>query len=229
MSQVLPAHRLIVALDVVTISEAHTLLHQLAPVVSTFKIGYSLLLEPSLHLLIAAIRSEKKQFFLDAKLNDIPRTVKRGVESAARRGADFITVHSNEAMLTAAMAGKGDSPIKIMAVTALTSFTVVSSRDQFRAGLLNAMITGCDGVIMSPYDLTDRMGCGTSIREMASKMIIATPGVRLAGEQINDHGRTGTPTQAIADGADYIIVGRPIIEAKNPLAEAERFIALMTE
>lgn len=218
-----PAQRLIVALDVTTIGEALDLMHRLTPAVGTFKIGYSLLFEPGLHLLITAIQSAKKQFFLDAKLNDIPQTVMNGVRSAARRGADFITVHSNEAMLEAAMKGKGDSPIKIMAVTALTSLTEKSSREQFRIGMLNAIVTGCDGAVMAPSDLKQayKWRCKLSSRE---KMLLMTPGIRMAGESIDDHSRTGTPAQAITDGVDYIIVGRPIIEAADPLTKAEQFI-----
>lgn len=223
------ADRLIVALDVPTIAEAHDLVIKLSPVVNTFKIGYWLLFEPALSTLIPVLRDKQKQFFLDAKLNDIPETVEHGVGSAARWGANFITVHSDEAMLHAAMRGKGDSNIQVMAITALTSLPSAASRDRFRAGVINAMIADCDGLIMSPADLTDTIGRGVagSIRQMVSNMIIATPGVRLDGETMHDHGRVGSPSQAVRNGADYLIVGRPIIRAIDPLAEAERFITQM--
>jgi orotidine-5'-phosphate decarboxylase len=216
-----PAERLIVALDVSDIDLAIRLVRQLAAI-TVFKIGYSLMFDPTLYALMKELRANNKQIFFDAKLNDIPRTVERGVESAVRRGVDFLTVHSDEAMLAAAMQGKGGSAIKIIAVTALTSFDSVSSRNQFRAGLVNAMITHCDGMTMSPQDLNDPIG--QPVRDLVGDMIIATPGVRMAGTAKNDHQRIGTPEQAVGDGADYVIVGRPIVEAADPAHQAELFI-----
>jgi orotidine-5'-phosphate decarboxylase len=223
MSQpISPQERLIVALDVPTIAEAIALVEQLAPLVSIFKIGFWLLFKPELPVLIAAIFQAKAKFFLDAKLNDIPETVKHGVMSAADRGASFITVHGDEAMLTAAMAGKGSSDIKIMAVAALTSLSIPTSRDRFRIGVLNAVISNVDGLIMSPSDLLEEW------QPWPSSMIIATPGVRMAGESLNDHQRAGSPDAAIRAGADYLIVGRPIILAGDPVQQAQTFIDVIT-
>lgn len=231
MSSLPSDQRLIVALDVPTIAQADELVRVLSPIVTTFKIGYWLLFDPGLHALISMLKAQNKNIFLDAKLNDIPETVKHGVASAASWGADFITVHSDEAMLEAAMDGKGSSSLKVMAVTALTSQHHTASRDRFRAGLANAIITSCDGLIMAPSDLTDRMRMiadynnhGT-IRDIVGDMIIATPGIRMSGELNNDHSRSGTPSQAVTSGADYLIVGRPIIHAENPRTQAEMFIA----
>jgi orotidine-5'-phosphate decarboxylase len=218
----IPAQRLIVALDVPTVEDALDLVNHLSPVVSIFKIGYWLMFDPGLHFLVPVLRARQKQIFLDAKLNDIPETVRRGVESAAR-WADFITVHSDESMLVAAMAGKGDSPIKIMAVTELTSRPAVGNRHQFHAGMMNAIFADCDGLIMSPSDL--RIYEKFRGQEKSRNRLVATPGVRMAGESSNDHSRSGTPAQAIQDGADWIIVGRPIIRAADPRAEAEKFIS----
>lgn len=217
--------QLIVALDVPTIWEAHALFNKLCPVVNIFKLGYWLLFDPDISSLREQFRSRDRQFFLDAKLNDIPETVKYGVRSAANSGADFITVHSEPNMLEAAMAGKGSSAIKVMAVTALTSQSASASRTAFRAAVINAIIARCDGLIMSPDDLTDQM----QVRERAAGMLIATPGVRMAGTAINDHGRIGTPKAAIENGADYIIVGRPIIRADDPRAAAEQHIAELSQ
>ena len=217
---------LIVALDVPTVEKAHHLFNLLAPVVSTFKIGYWLLFDPEIHILIQAIKAAGRDWFLDAKLNDIPETVKHGVMSAAKLGAKFITVHSDEAMLRAAMEGKNqsvDPSIRVMAITALTSQSSAGSRLQFRAGLANALVAHCDGVIMSPADLNDPFTA--LVITDAYGLIIATPGVRMAGDSINDHGRSGTPARAVADGADYIIVGRPIVRADDPLAQAKSFIS----
>lgn len=217
--------RLIVALDVPTIVEALTLVEVLNPVVDIFKIGYWLLFDLDIAILTRRIAKHNKRLFLDAKLNDIPETVRHGVASAAKHGADFITVHSNFAMLEAAMAGKGSSSINVMAVTALTSQSVVDSRPAWRLGVRNAITAGSDGMIMSPYDLTD----GMQVRTRAPSMLIATPGVRLPGSPADDHGRVGTPRDAITNGADYIIVGRPIIHADDPRAVAERYIEDFTE
>lgn len=222
-------NQLIVALDVPTVEQAQHLFNLLSPVVSTFKIGYWLLFDPEVHALIESIKAAGRNWFLDAKLNDIPETVRHGVMSAAKLGAKFITVHSDEGMLRAAMEGKNqsiDPSIHVMAITSLTSQSSTGSRDQFRAGLANALITKCDGVIMSPVDLNDPFVKFTSAW---GSLIIATPGVRMAGEMVNDHGRSGTPAQAGADGADYIIVGRPIIKADDPRAQAEMFISQIAE
>lgn len=218
-----PGQRLIVALDVPTPAEARGLVDQLSPLVETFKLGYWLLFNPEMPDLLRAIRGAGKQFFLDAKLNDIPETVRQGVMSVAAIGADFVTVHSDDpATLEAAVEGKGVSATKIMAVTALTSRDHNASRSQFRAGVVNAQIAKCDGLIMSPSDLHDAIDVR---RRVGNHMLIATPGVRLAGTSRHDHARTGTPQGAIEAGADYIIVGRPITRSEDPRAATEQFLA----
>lgn len=219
-----PAQRLIVALDTACVGDALVLVRLLSPLVSTFKIGYALLFEPDLPRLYAALRDDQKAIFLDAKLNDIPATVQRGVASAARLGAAFLTVHANPAMLAAAMDGKGATAIKIMAVTALTSQPAAGTL--FRAGLAHAARSGCDGVIMAPSDLRDPM-FRTDRRWRRTPWLVATPGVRLAGTPLDEHARFGTPAQAIAEGADYVIVGRPILRAADPLAEAQRYVTAL--
>ena len=217
--------RLILALDVSTIQEADALVQRLAGPIGIFKIGYWLMFDAGFHDLVRTVKAHQCQLFLDAKLNDIPATVEHGVAAAARLGADFITVHSDAAMLDAAMQGKGNSTIKVMAVTALTSLDASGSQDRFYAGLLNAQIAGCDGLIMSPADLTRPMGNGDTVRAATKGMLIATPGVRLAGSSLNDHKRSGSPEQAIADGADYLVIGRPIIAAADPETAAHEFLA----
>jgi orotidine-5'-phosphate decarboxylase len=225
------AQRLIVALDKITVWEAQELATALAPVVSTFKIGHWLLYEERCRSLLVQLRQQGKSIFLDAKLNDIPETVKRGVASAAKSGAAFVTVHSDEAMLRAAIDGKGDRTIKIMAVTALTSLGADAARDRFRAGLVTALISGCDGLIMSPTDLVDPIGLlhpERCVRGLVGDTLIATPGIRL-NSSADDHQRVGTPAQAIAGGADYIIVGRPITQAQDPVEAAQRFVTAIEE
>jgi orotidine-5'-phosphate decarboxylase len=238
----MPDHteRLIVALDLPDIAAASAIADLLLPVVSTFKIGYSLMFEPGFHTLVEQIRDADKTVFLDAKLHDIPETVKRGVRSAAKTGLfEFITVHStDEKMLRAAMDG-ADGHLKILAVTALTSLSGHGVRERFQTGVANAARAACDGLIMSPTDLTDDFsnlghrpppGSAVSmIRSLVGNMIIATPGVRLPGSPQDDQSRVGTPQQAIANGADYIIVGRPIVLASDPLAAAMQFVAAVAE
>ncbi len=224
--------RLIVALYVATIREAINLVDTVSPVISTFKIGYWLLFEPELNLLITRLKTQKKKIFLDAKLNDIPETVKHGVQSAAHNGFDYITVHSDQAMLEAAVEGAHASNIKVMAVTALTSMPQEISTDRFRNGVINAIITNCDGLIMSPSDLNDNIGLltpGHNVRSLVGDMIIATPGIRATGDTSGGHARLNTPQYAIQSGADFIIVGRAIVHAKQPLVAANNIIAAIAE
>lgn len=217
----LPAQRLIVALDLPTVEAAIAMVEQLASLVSIFKIGYWLIFKPDLPALLRTILRHNAEFFFDVKLNDIPETVQHGVMAAVDLGASFITVHSDEAMLLAALKGKGSAPIKIMAVPVLTSVNLTASRDRFRIGMLNALISRCDGLIMSPTDLNE---CWDNRRPWPDHMIIATPGVRIAGQQVNDHQRVGSVTTAIQGGANYVIVGRPILHALDPVEMTQHFI-----
>lgn len=234
------SERLIVALDLPDIDTASAVVDLLLPIVPTFKIGFSLMFEPRFHALVEKLRQADKTVFLDAKLHDIPETVKRGVHSIANTGLfEFITVHStDERMLRAAMEG-ADGHLKVLAVTALTSLSGYGVRERFRTGVVNAVLAACDGLIMSPVDLTDDLGylghrpppgAGTGlIRSIVGNMIIATPGVRLPASDQHDQSRVGTPQQAIANGADYIIVGRPIVLAADPLEAAMQFVAAIGE
>lgn len=228
------AERLIVALDVADVSEAKALASRLDPVVSFFKIGLWLQFAPGVDDLIDSLIGAGKKVFLDAKMFDIPETVGRAVAVAARRNISFITVHGDEKIMRAAMAAKGASGIKVFAVTVLTSLDDAALREMgYGVGALelvqmrarNAVECRCDGIIASANDNPDE------IRRLAQmpSLLIATPGVRQAEGSVNDHKRTATPREAIQNGADYIVVGRPIIAAPDPVAAARSFIQEMED
>ncbi len=216
--------RLIVALDVSTITEADRLVESLDGIVSFFKIGLWLQYASGVDGLIESLIDEGKQVFLDAKMFDIGETVKEGVIRAADRGVSFVTVHGNGDIIRAAVEGKGESSLKIFSISVLTSLDDHDLRDlgylcsveqlvEFR--VKKSIEYGCDGVVAAPEDTAD-------IRKLAGaeSLLIATPGVRPEGSEFNDHKRTGTPTEAVCSGADYLVVGRPIIHKANPAVAA---------
>ena len=235
-SRTLPANmadRLIVALDVADVETASGIVDRLEGVVSFFKIGMWLLYAPGVDALIDRLTGAgDKKLFLDAKMYDIPQTVAQGVAAAARRGVSFVTVHGDAAIIEAAVRARGSSGLKILAVTVLTSLDdeacrqmgyAVSARALVEMRAKSAVALGCDGVIASADDDPD------AIRRLAGsdRLLIATPGVRQATSGTQDHKRSATPGQAIANGADYLVVGRPIVGAADPLAAAQSLVAEM--
>jgi len=228
------AERLIVALDVPTIREARDIVAQLDGKVSFFKIGLWLAFAEGVDGLIKDIIGSGKKVFLDAKMFDIGQTVEEGVARAADRGVSFVTVHGDWQIIESAVKGKRGRPIKIFSITVLTSLNDENLRDMgYRLNaqeLVHLRVTeaikhGCDGIIASAHDDPDE------IRKVAGtdKLLIATPGIRSEGEPADDHQRRATPAQAIERGADYLVVGRPIIARPNPRTEAERIIREMNE
>ncbi len=226
------ADRLIVALDVGDVASASALVDRLEGVVSFFKIGMWLQYAPGVDRLIDRLTGPGKKLFLDAKMYDIPQTVAKGVAAAARRGVSFVTIHGDAAIIEAAVQARGDAGLKVFAVTVLTSLDDeacrqmgygVSARALVELRAKNAVALGCDGVIASADDDPD------AIRRLAGsdRLLVATPGVRQAQAGTHDHKRSATPGQAIANGADYLVVGRPIIEAADPVAAARSFVAEM--
>lgn len=227
------ADRLIVALDVPSTRQAEELVHRLDGTVSFFKIGLWLLLGEGIERLIDGLVNAGKKVFLDCKMYDIGETVKRGVERARERGVTFVTVHGDPEIMRAAVAGKGDAhDLKILAVTVLTSLDDAALKemgfsrplqDLVDFKVASAIASGCDGIIAAPLDRPD------AIRQKfhSPGLLIVTPGIRPAGSNVDDHKRAATPTAAIANGADYLVVGRPIIAAPDPAGAAANIIAQM--
>jgi orotidine-5'-phosphate decarboxylase len=219
--------RLIVALDVPSVEMALKLVTRLGRTVSFYKIGYQLGYAGGLafaHQLI----DDGKQVFLDFKLHDISNTVEKGVESVAKMGASFLTVHGYPQTMKAAVAGKGSSPLRILAVTVLTSYDdndLTQAGYRTKVGELAAMRAqqardaGIDGLVCSPEE-------AANLRQLVgSGMVLVTPGIRPAGSATGDQKRIMTPAKAIAAGADHLVVGRPITEAADPKAAAEAILA----
>jgi orotidine-5'-phosphate decarboxylase len=226
------ADRLIVALDLPTVDEARAMAARLDDTVSFFKLGLWLTFAPGFERLLDELVGRGKQVFLDAKMFDIGETVKQGVMRAAERGISLVTVHGDGDIIRAAVAGKRGSDLKVLAITVLTSTDDAGLRELgiglsvdelIRQRVKSCAAWGCDGVIASPGDIP-------VIRAMpeAERLLAVTPGVRLPGAGRDDHKRAGTPAQAIADGADYLVVGRPIVQAADPAALAARIIADIT-
>ena len=224
--------RLIVALDVPTISEARAVIDKLEGVASFFKLGLWLQFAAGFDGLIDYLLAKNKNIFLDAKMFDIGETVRQGVARAAERGVTIVTVHGDGEIMKAAVDGRGNSRLKILAITVLTSVDqdglrelgyLCSVEDLIRLRVERAIECGCDGIIAAPHDNPNR------IRELAGEqqLLIATPGVRLAGSSVDDHKRPGTPAQAIAAGADYLVVGRPIVRSGDPARAATAIIENM--
>jgi orotidine-5'-phosphate decarboxylase len=232
VSRKIPARaedRLIVALDLPTVAAARTMTERLDGIVSFFKLGLWLIFAPGFDRLLEDLVARGKKVFLDAKMYDIGETVKQGVARAAERGVSFVTVHGDHDIVRTAVDGKRGSNLQILAITVLTS---MDDRGAAELGYMRpvkelirdrvAMCTslGCDGIIASPHDVPD-------IRAMpdTESLLVVTPGVRLPGAALDDHKRAGSPAQAIAAGADYLVVGRPIVQAPDPTAMAARIVA----
>jgi orotidine-5'-phosphate decarboxylase len=228
------AERLILALDVRNVEEARAMVSRLDGVVSFFKLGLRLQYEPGFGDLLSDLKSAGKKIFLDAKMFDIPETVRGAVAAAVRRNVDFITVHGDEQIMRAAVEAKGGSGTRIFAVTVLTSLDdqalramgyLIAARDLVEMRAKLAVRSGCDGIIASADDQPDQ------IRRLAETdaLLIATPGVRRRNAGVDDQKRIATPGEAIASGADYLVVGRPILQAADPVEEAKAFIQEMAE
>jgi orotidine-5'-phosphate decarboxylase len=224
--------RLIVALDLPSVAEARAIAAKLDGIVGFFKLGMWLIYAPGFEAFLDDLLRRGKKVFLDAKMFDIGETVKRGVERVAERGVSFVTLHGDSDIIRAAVEGRGNSLLKLLVVPALTSLNEQGLRELGHSGSVADLIEararaalrwGCDGIIASPQDNPNAI----RRRLDAERLLVVTPGVRLAGSALDDHKRSGTPAQAIADGADYLVVGRPIAHSDDPAATALRIIADM--
>jgi orotidine-5'-phosphate decarboxylase len=226
------AERLIVALDVPTVAEARKLVEQLDGTVSFFKIGLWLAFSEGIDCLIKDLVGARKKVFLDTKMFDIGQTVEEGVARAAERGISFVTVHGDSEIVQSAVRGKRSGDVKVFAVTVLTSLDdnalremgyAVTAAELVHRRVVQAIRHGCDGIIASAQDNPDelrRLG-GSEV------LLVATPGIRSGDELAQDHARRASASDAIARGADYLIVGRPIIRHAQPLWRARQLIEEM--
>ena len=219
--------RLIVALDLDDVREAEALIERLGDAVVFYKIGYQLAFAGGLALTQELVDAGKR-VFLDLKLHDIANTVARGVESVARSGASFLTVHGYPQTMHAAVEARGDAPMRILAITVLTSY---NDADLAAAGYdftvpelvaeraAQARDIGIDGLVASAEE-------AKRLRPIIGpRMVLATPGIRPHDVEAGDQKRIMTPAAAIKAGADYLIVGRPVIAAADPKAAADAMVA----
>jgi orotidine-5'-phosphate decarboxylase len=213
--------RLIAALDVPTAAEARQLVEKLGDSVSFYKIGLELSTSGGYFELLDWLVKRGKRVFCDLKLHDIPETVRRAVANLRGRGVTFLTVHADRGVMEAAVKEKGD--IGILAVTVLTSASQADLAAQGYAGKLEDLVlmragaaeqVGCDGVITSGLEVS-------KIKSRFKRLLAITPGIRPAGEAVGDQKRVVDVAQAFRNGADYIVVGRPIRDAKDPAAAAD--------
>ncbi|MEX0351143.1 MAG: orotidine-5'-phosphate decarboxylase [Paracoccaceae bacterium] len=213
--------RLIVALDVPDALAGLKLAEQIGDAVSFYKIGLGMLTGGGLALANELKQEHGKRIFLDMKLFDIGATVENAVRGLAQFDLDFLTVHGDPYVVRAAKEGAAGKDLKILAVTILTSL----DRNDLNGALLkpgevgdmvveraaNAFAAGADGVIASPQEA----GLIRALPEAEGRLIV-TPGVRPAGADLGDQKRVATPANAVAGGADHIVVGRPVWQAENP-------------
>lgn len=221
--------RLIVAMDVPNAVQGLQLAEQLGDAVSFYKIGLGMLTGGGLALANELKHEMGKRIFLDMKLFDISATVEKAVRGLAQFDLDFLTVHGDPSVVDAAKQGAAGKDMKILAVTILTSL----DRQDLDAALIKdgdvqdlvleragrAFAAGADGVIASPHEAA----LIRALPEAAGRLIV-TPGVRPAGADLGDQKRVATPASAIANGADHIVVGRPIWQAKDPIAAAQAIL-----
>jgi len=222
-----PRDRLIVALDVPDVASAEAMIERLGDSVTFYKIGYQLGYAGGLPL-VRKLADAGKKVFADLKMHDIGNTVARGVESVAKLGATFLTVHAYpQTMQAAANASKG-SDLRILAVTVLTSYDnedlkaagyQLGVSDLVTTRAQQAQALGIDGLVCSPEE------AGNLRKLIKPEMMLVTPGVRPAGADIGDQKRVMTPAKAIGAGSDYLVVGRPILTAADPKAAAEAIVA----
>jgi orotidine-5'-phosphate decarboxylase len=221
-----PRDRLIVALDVPSVARAEAMIQQLGDAVSFYKIGYQLAFAGGLPLADTLVGAGKK-VFLDLKLHDIGNTVAKGVESVARIGASFLTVHAYPQTMRAAIAARPPG-LRILAVTVLTSYDNADLAEAGYVGTVSDLVmrravqareTGVDGLVCSAEETA-------ALRPaMGRHMALVTPGIRPAGATSGDQKRIMTPATAIAAGADYLVVGRPILDAPDPRGAAAAIVA----
>lgn len=218
---------IIVALDVESAAEARRLVGQLGSQVNFYKVGMELYAAAGMEF-VRELIGQGKDVFLDFKLYDIPETVRRAVAQVTKTGVRFLTIHAVPSAMRAAVEGRGGSNLKLLGVTVLTSFGQEDIEELNFQGTVSdlverrartAMQVGMDGIVASPLEVS-------AVRRIAGpKAILVIPGIRSAGAGQGDQKRVATPAEAMAAGADYLVVGRQITRATDPAAEAGRVLA----
>lgn len=220
----LQSENLIVALDLPDKGKALDLINKLEGTADFFKIGMELGLTIDDEFIKSLVKRGKK-IFLDYKYHDIGNTVESAVRNAAKLGIYMLTVHGEKQVIEAAVKGKQGSDLKVFAVTVLTSLGEdyaaqygCSVKDLVLRRAAYASELGADGVISSPLE-------ASIIRTQFPKLEICTPGIRPAGSDKGDQNRAATPAEAIKNGANYLVVGRPITQSSNPVESAKNILA----
>ena len=222
--------RLIVPLDLPTVDDARDMVQRLGDAVSFYKIGLELLASDGMAL-AHELKASGKSIFLDWKLHDIGATVERSARVLAQSGCDLLTVHAEPQVMSAAVKARGDSSLKILAVTVLTSLTdadlvemgyAFGARDLVERRVRQAIDRGVDGIVSSPHE-------AALAREIANEagkpdFLIVTPGVRPFWSAKNDQARAATPEAAIRAGASHLVCGRPITAANDPREAALKVV-----
>nr|WP_295111209.1 orotidine-5'-phosphate decarboxylase [uncultured Caulobacter sp.] len=223
--------RLIVPLDLPTTDDARRMVEQLGDAVSFYKIGLELLASDGMAL-AHELKASGKSIFLDWKLHDIGATVERSARVLAQSGCDLLTVHAEPQVMKAAVRARGDSSLKILAVTVLTSLTDAdlvemgysfNARDLVERRVRQALECGVDGIVSSPHEAA----MAREIAKDAGKpdFLIVTPGVRPDWSAKNDQARAAAPADAIRAGASHLVCGRPITAANDPREAALKVAA----
>jgi orotidine-5'-phosphate decarboxylase len=229
MAKIVARDRLMFALDVPSSAEADRLLDQLQGHLTFVKVGLELYTAAGPEM-VRRIVERGMRVFLDLKFLDIEETVRRATSRVAAMGVEFLTVHANRKALLAAVQGREGSSLKLLAVTVLTNFDGNDLREMGIQRTVQDLVTaravlaaeaGCDGVVASGEE-------AKALRQnVGPQFTIVTPGVRPAGKGVDDHARATTPTQTIAAGADYLVIGRPIRDAADPAAMVASILAEM--
>ena len=209
---------IIIALDVDSAAEARAIVDATTANVEIYKVGMELYASAGMEF-VKELIGRNKQVFLDMKFYDIGETVKRAVRQVAKSGVGLLTVHGSEAVMRAAVEGRGDSKLQLLAVTVLTSFDQTDLADLgygctveqlVELRVKKAIAAGVDGLVCSPLEVA-------GVRALTGLgAILVTPGVRSAGAAKGDQKRVATPAEAMAAGATYLVIGRQVTRAADP-------------
>lgn len=222
-----PRERLIVALDAPSLAEAERWVETLGDSVIFYKVGMELIYGGGGFDLAKRLIASGKRVFIDLKLHDIPNTIEKATAQIAGLGAHFLTVHAYPQTMRAAVAGAKGSGLKLLGVSVLTSSDDADLAEAGYALGVRALVerraaqaeaAGMDGLVSSAAE-------AATLRAARGKnFLLVTPGIRPAGDAVGDQKRVATPGSAIRDGADYLVVGRPVTQAADPRASAEAIV-----